>query len=270
MVNTQMGVQMGKKSDNPQPGTSTQHLQPVGVSALENSTLVALTEEQLMNNPVLQKRMQKFFTEQFKNIQKDNGDANAASNKAAAGKGSVHLAGHLIKVNEPDDKLNKISTVKSPSDTTIYAPALNKRLTPNGGEDVVFVAPRNKSGVYEILTNGPLQQMQSQQQQNGGEEHFQSNQGLNSITDFVENIRLENHPEDEPGRKKSDTLAVGLDAAQSRAQKAIIEAEKFRASIEPPGRPINYTLNNEMGIEQNIADISQFPQPVLNNVNGLG
>ena len=52
------------------------------------------------------------------------------------------------------------------------------------------------------------------------------------ISDFVENVRAEQHPRDMV--KGKEDMAVQLKLAQRRSEKAIIEAEKFRARIEPP------------------------------------
>ena len=51
----------------------------------------------------------------------------------------------------------------------------------------------------------------------------------------VLSVRIENHLEDEPTRRKSDDAAVELQQAQQRAEKAVLEAEKFRAAVGTPG-----------------------------------
>ena len=42
--------------------------------------------------------------------------------------------------------------IKSPSDTMIYAPALQKKLTPTRDEGLVYVT-QNTQGVHEIIVN---------------------------------------------------------------------------------------------------------------------
>ena len=73
-----------------------------------STVLNSQTEDQLMQNPILQKMMTKFFEDKFKDIQ---GQGSDGKNNGKRGK----------MVNE--------GIIKSPSDTTIYAPALNKKLT---------------------------------------------------------------------------------------------------------------------------------------------
>ena len=68
------------------------------------------SEEELMQNPVIQRMMQKFCWDEFKNLQKEQ---ECASQK-----------------DRGKSKLEQ-TMIKSPSDTKIYAPALQKRLTPN-------------------------------------------------------------------------------------------------------------------------------------------
>ena len=82
--------------DDNLPGTSSQQINETDkmIQALAKES----SEEKLMNNPVIQRMMEKFFTEKFKDVWN--------SSKNEGGK------------------------IKSPSDTTIYAPALQKKLTP--------------------------------------------------------------------------------------------------------------------------------------------
>ena len=67
--------------------------------------------------------------------------------------------------------------------------------------------------------------------------------GINAdISQFVDNLWIEQHPEDADtvNKRRSDVAAVELQEAQQRAGKAIIEAEKFRARVEPP--PGNFDI----------------------------
>ena len=91
------------------------------------------SEEQLYNNPVIQKMMQKFFNDQFKNLQQEN----------ASGKQQGKLLKIVPKANRTMQNkkvVNNENLIKSPSDTTIYAPVLQKKLTPETGH--IFVVPQ--------------------------------------------------------------------------------------------------------------------------------
>ena len=62
---------------------------------------------------------------------------------------------------------------------------------------------------------------------------YDSNE-LNLVSNFVEAVSLDQHPEDKE-RRRSDTAAVELEEVQRRAEKAVVNAEKFRAAVEAPG-----------------------------------
>ena len=119
--------------------------------------------------------------------------------------------------------------VKSPSDTTIYAPALQRVLTP---EQVVGAIGRVR------LEKTPNQNNLMVQQQ---------------ISNFVETVRKEQEEIDDvrqsPQQPVAGTSSIkatnappvaskviipGLEEAQNRAASTVLEAEKFRAAIEKP------------------------------------
>ena len=205
------------------------------------------SEEQIYNNPIMQRMMQKFFNEQFKNVQMDN-----------SGKGK----GKLLN-NE----------MKSPSDTTIYVPAMQKRLTPNAMNDqlqqnvgVRHIEAAMGEGIYSEIPMSDLNPRSAvmQQQQKVHQGHVDD---INTISNFIETIRWENHPEEEVTRRKSDVIATELERAQKKVERTIIEAEKFRASVEAPGREIvaipnrdmlNAGSSPEMVLNQNQDRISRF------------
>ena len=84
------------------------------------------TEEKLMQNPVLQRMMKRFFEDQFKDMSKQSGKViNQPGVAGGSGDTNVRSKGFQSKNPGEQEKL-----IKSPSDTTIYAPALQKKLTP--------------------------------------------------------------------------------------------------------------------------------------------
>ena len=150
-----------------------------------------------------------------------------------------------------DEKMKELKTsdgkslpmnhsIKSPSDTTIYAPALQK--SPIG----------NNTDINHIVSN------------------------------FVDSIRSQHRQEDlqEKERRMMSSAATvpGLEEAESQTRKAVIEAEKLRASIaEPEKGMLNETMvdvagNGEMEINQllqsmqmtNQVTVAQPPPQMLN------
>ena len=126
--------------------------------------------------------------------------------------------------------------VKSPSDTTIYAPALQRKLTPTGK----FISLNGKA-----VNNVTLEVVGEQPQTT---QHSMFNTvDLNQINEFVEAVHSEQHPEDDTRRRES----TDLEQARNRAERAVVDAEKFRAMVEQPAegtsrfRPQNL-LNNQM------------------------
>ena len=92
------------RMDEPTPETS----------GLQNSKAmeqvkVQTDEEQLFENPIIQNMMKKFIADQFKSMQME---------QQKPGKTVTR------------ETVKNVSTIKSPSDTTIYAPALQTRLMP--------------------------------------------------------------------------------------------------------------------------------------------
>ena len=187
-----------EQQDGPQPCCSTQDQQTSAKPRLPEAVMNFGTEEQLANNPVIQRMMKQFFTEQFKNIQMET--TQGQPNVTATGKA---MQGEKI--------------VKSPSDTTIYAPALGKKLTPmNGGVKELIYFSRNQCGVLDVVSAVP----DSQEKQNLQQPCF--------ISNFVDAVRAEQHPQDNT-HKQAEVMSLGN--AQTRSEKALIEAEKFKATI---------------------------------------
>ena len=92
----------------------------------------AKSEDELMQNPILQKMMKQFFEAQFKDVndkgegKKQNDDTSNMRQVVMVNsqtKGDRVVKGKQIESN--------VQVIKSPSDTTIYVPALQKKLTPN-------------------------------------------------------------------------------------------------------------------------------------------
>ena len=127
----------------------------------------------------------------------------------------------------PAVRVNGVNhVVKSPSDTTLYRPAFNVRLAESNGNPIV----QQDKQVSEQTNLARLQQHQ--------------NTIMNQISCFVEAIWFEH----EDGASRSDpqpdtSTAVGQASreyleAKDRADQTVIQAEQFKAAIEPPGNNI--------------------------------
>ena len=121
------------------------------------------------------------------------------------------------KMNElkKGEKGKRDCFVKSPSDTTLYAPAL----------------------VKSPLLTGVNKETERQDQMKSVD---------NMVSAFVDNVRLEHRQElQEKERWKSSTMnqqPVGFEEARTRADRNVIEAEKFRASVVDPDKGRNIDM----------------------------
>ena len=110
------------------------------------------------------------------------------------------------------------NVVKSPSDTTVYIPALAQR-----------EIPRRR---LSILENGD-----------------DKTQCINEkIDNFVDSIRQEHEQsvQDQSSKKSSEVVVPGQEEAFNKTERAIIEVEKYKASIEsPPGNEIYKDFSHE-------------------------
>ena len=120
--------------------------------------------------------------------------------------------------------------VKSPSDTTIYAPALKRNTT--GG---------SKANSPQIIRQSFVVQGDV------------SSQGdvPNIVSNFVDAVRVEHEQERQQAnavlmererrRSQDPCFPEGLENAQNRSKNAILEAEKFTASAAKPGMLIDFS-----------------------------
>ena len=150
-------------------------------------------EDVLVKNPILQKMMEKFFTEHFKDVQ-DTGEKMTGLNVEL--KQKLDKMRSLRDFNKEHVTIRNNNIIKSPSNTTVYVPALQKKLTP-------------QQGVIHTINHECIP---------------------NDVDLFVELVRMEQHPQD------AVRNMMDLEQAQQKADRAILEAEKFRANVEAPGR----------------------------------
>ena len=214
---TNQASQTNHTSIEPRPGTSGETGRRNSHNQTNANALMELLnkqpEEALMNNPILQRMMMKFFEEKFKDV------------KATP----AHQTG--LQIEGKTNKNQGGKTIKSPSDTTIYAPALQRKLTPQQGFN-------QKQGAYVV---GMM------------------DSNMSNIDAFVEAVRNEQHLQDVAARN-----LLEMEEAQLKADKAIIEAEKFRASVETPGKDSNHVLNGFRDPLTNMRSVNNDPRNAIN------
>ena len=126
------------------------------------------------------------------------------------------------KKQKKRDKSNNLkeNLIKSPSDTTIYAPALNKE----------FSSPNNARGGLSPSMQRHIN-------------NTHASEVMDEISDFVEKVRRERHTEQVAGTSTERTSARGDEPPRNStadeprrtvADEIVIQAEKFKSSIIPP------------------------------------
>ena len=142
-----------------------------------------------------------------------------------ADKGSV-----TDKETEEVVSKNKTTTVKSPSDITLYQPVFSKR-TPEQNLRTPI-----RSLQFPVHTNSPPALIANNlQKQVNGEDDI-----INRISHFVESIHMEQSQATSPPAVDQRQVIVrqvevpGIIEACKKVDNKILEVEKFKASIEPP------------------------------------
>ena len=203
-------------TDKPLPSTSTGQSGVAKVVEMR-SGIVPVTEhisdEELANMPRVKNLFNKFWAEKMQDLKK----------------------------GEKDGK----NFIKSPSDTTFYAPALNK-------------SPLNPHcTVNKHCTNGLVDTI---------------------VSNFVDNVRIEQRQEElqslqEKERRKSANYNQEFEDARTRMDRMVLEAEKFRASVvEPdPGMKINKLFgDSQMRTQtQTVQNVQSVIVPTAQNVQSV-
>ena len=204
---------------NPTPSTSTQ-----------GNPVEKLTDEQLASLPRVKNLFNQFWEEKMKEMN---------------GKGKM-----LSKVQNGHNMLSD-HLVKSPSDTTIYAPAL------------VRSSPQRSGHRNEV-------QIEPRVVDHNGEKIPSRVADVNDmISEFVDNVRLEQQSnrqeqllalqESERRRASEDNTGISLlDQARERGDKAQLEVEKFRATVAASKPGIDLNLQQFPNIGGGVSDDDFF------------
>ena len=147
--------------------------------------------------------------------------------------------------NTPSKRVAGEKLIKSPSDTTIYAPGLNKK-----GEG-------NKQSIT-------IQWLSRENDMGQRRNNFNTEE---MVSNFVESVRQEARDDQGDHRQvvtdtrrietTSDIAPKGYLEAEARAKQAVIEAEKFKAQIEAPGNQLENLMLAEQGNNGKILSISE-------------
>ena len=133
--------------------------------------------------------------------------------------------------------------VESPSDTTLYTPALQKKYIadklPN--ESNMQSRPRQQLLINNINESGTIVAQDNAVP-------LVDDMTINQISDFVESIRMEGQ------QQRSEVTVPGCKEARERTNKAILDTEKFKAQVaDPPGKSLN-SVNVDDMFEQMMGD----------------
>ena len=114
--------------------------------------------------------------------------------------------------------------MKLPLDTTIYAPGLQKTQSPGRLMIINDIRQKRDESVIDKISN------------------------------FVENIHMENDIRKQQDEPAPSTIDGRRDSARDKASRLILEAEKFRASLDPLKGESEMPKNRFQGIRQNEND----------------
>ena len=200
----------------------------------------------LLKDPELRNMFNKLFDERIKEARLNNKDLSKG-----IGKNTETGHSHQNRLNDYSNVSNQNRgpppqpLIKSPSDTTLYTPALKRREEGGQATGLINLLPNTASpGVVEESVMNRLNEDSrvSQDAKNDGIDV----RIMRKITDFLDALRVEydrkspdqQHqpasPEMVQAGPSSEVNVPGRDEAQRRSDNAIIEAEKFKASVSTP------------------------------------
>ena len=173
-----------------------------------------LQDEELLSNPRVKNLFNKFWEEKMTEM--------TASNKQGKDCKKTACRENVGKI------INGGQLVKSPSDTTIYAPVLSKEMQTHKQLQTI-----DEQTCQQVLSSSPLRRLNDNID-------LPATDINHIVLNFVDTMRLEHDSsvdlQEKERRKASDgNQNQDLQAARDRATKAIVEAEKFKATIAQPG-----------------------------------
>ena len=194
-----------------------------GSRSIGGTEATEMDEQTLLQNPGLRKLFNQLLDERIEQVKK-NGESSGST-----------ILSTFSPQNQNKDKTPGLvkDRIKSPSDTTIYVPALKRNSIAVNG---------NNSPLIENVINSGLA----------------VNNSGDKISDFVEAIRMEQELEDIGRRKTSKIVVPGQEQARECTERTIIEAEKYKAAIEtPPGMLNHFNPLDHASLEGPVVAILQ-------------
>ena len=184
--------------------------------------------------------------------------------------------------------------MKSPSDTTLYAPALNravadptrqlvnKILSPTSRDVEVtgFLPQSNPTDMSRVQTEALLRDSNMDNSGNGGQFTVTEEQ----IARFIEGVRIQNNHDNEnnqiivtdkgvpapvPGTSRNsgviDEYANNLEVARQKANQIILEAERYKATVNNPPGIVNESLSEPVNILNTVNSNTNMHNPAIVN-----
>ena len=180
-------------------------------------------QQLLLDNPELKRLFNQMIDERIKATQQGE-----TSNSTLL---STTTPKSADKATTGKQRTNFNKGVKSPSDTTIYVPALAQRSMPRG-------TLGNIGSALKMLRN----RGESLQIKSGSGDVFDNSAMIDQISTFVDEVRAEQSS----GVRASEVVVPGRQQALKRGENSILEAEKFKAVVAtPPGRNDHIFLSNQ-------------------------
>ena len=270
-----------------QAGTVESQEEGAEVDGIDNTlelgaTSSTLTDEQLiMNNPHLQRLLNKMLDERIEKAAQaqKTGESSRSELLTRMSPNTNSVVGNKKKDKTPakatattSQRMDNQGTllVKSPSDTTIYAPVLS--LVPND-RTVGLSSRTERTPINEVWVNDNKINESSQISQGGqmrqnvqNVDKLKDAELMLEISDFVEQMRIQQEEieqqgqnveeVEQPNRPKLRMNVPGLEEAQKQMEHAIIETEKFKAAVEVlPGRKNSFDHSSLMENEINAGNI---------------
>ena len=207
-----------------------------------------LDEERAMNNPFLKNLLNKMLEEKLKQVGFRQTSSNDAGPSCSSQQTPNQQMGKSLFDRGAHSNVNKI---KSPSDTTIYRLALGKR-------DQAVSATTNNGLLSTIKVNNGRNDMLAKDLTPVLKEQGSSDAIVNHVSDFVDSVRRQH--EDRP--VVSEVNIPGFDQARAKTDNAVLEAEKFKATIaEPPGKN-NFVVFDNVDPNPKVLDYTKISEHV--------
>ena len=186
-------------------------------------------EELVMSNPHLKKLFNKMLDDRIK--------------KAAGEKGESSSSRLLSSMTPPENTKRGKDLIKSPSDTTVYAPTLQKVNPRFQNVENIEMGVNTKDCLCNV-TSGSLLSRLAKEIDRTKKTDKSEDQIMQKISNFVDQLHLEQEGKEvEDNEQQQDVVAPasqlrsavsapGYEEVKRHSEQAVIEAEKFRATIE--------------------------------------